>query len=87
MLFTGMFYIEKNNKAIYVKANENNFYVEMGDYCFSIPFNNPNEDIENFILEKQIEILEKGITKIDNGYLYKNKYYETLKEIIGLEND
>lgn len=76
------FYIESGRSYVRVEGSEEGLNVQFGDYSIDIPIGQYNKGIESIILNKQEEILELGITKLENGYLLNNKYYETLEELL-----
>lgn len=45
------------------------------------------EIMNDFVIEKQADALSRGITKVSNGYIVDNTYYETLEEILGGNQD
>lgn len=78
---TGRIYLENKNseEAISINTDINGFDLELGD----IFINTDKKSFLGNILEYMIRNrdLLNDITKLDNGYVFNNKYYETIEEL------
>lgn len=78
------FYWETRKECISFKNKgwKKNIFIDQHDIEGS-HLKSYREIMNDYIVEKQEDVLSRGITKVSNGYIANNTYYETLEEIIG----
>ena len=76
------FYLEANDKCFEFNLDKTG-YIEFlsGDFEISSRYGDLNETLENIKDDEVKKYLIKGITTIENGYIYKNRYYEDFESI------
>lgn len=76
------FYIEVLGKAFEINI-DNNRYVEFisGDLQIYNDYGDLKETFDELINKEIIKYIGKDIIKLENGYVYKNIYYEDFEEI------
>ena len=89
------FYTEYKGTCFEVRITQDGYIEIFADdlECYADKYWNFKEKVEKEINERIVQYLDKNIQKLENGFVYKNNYYETfeeIKEIIekeGKEND
>lgn len=77
------FYLEYKGTFYGVRITEDN-YVEVfadGLECYADRYDEFKDEVHKKIDEEVIKYLNKNIQKLENGFVYKNNYYETFEEI------
>lgn len=77
------FYLEYKGTFYGVRITEDN-YVEVftdGLECCADRYDEFKDEVHKKIDEEVIKYLDKNIQKLENGFVYKNNYYETFEEI------
>lgn len=89
-------YIEFDNECYSLKLYKNNKRGQRHSsnelYINGLYFNGDDlkKEVENTYINKVFGLVDKGVKRISNGYIYNNKYYEELedvKEVIKKENE
>ncbi len=77
------FYLEYKNTCFEIRIDKRGYIEIFADdlECYADKYNYFKEEVEKRIDEKIIKYIDKGITKLENGFVYKNNYYETFEEV------
>ena len=77
------FYLEYKGTFYGVRITEDN-YVEVfadGLECYADRYDEFKDEVHKKIDEEVIKYLDKDSHKLENGFVYKNNYYETFEEV------
>lgn len=77
----GKIYLEnsREKEAIYIVSNEKGFNIELGNIMFDTEYNTFFGNILDYMIRNRE--LVNDIRKIENGYVFNNKYYESIEDI------
>lgn len=76
-------YLEYKNSCFSIGIDKDkNLKVYLDGYELNVDdYRSVKDVIDKKIDEEVIKYIDKGITKLDNGFIYKNRYYEDFDEI------
>lgn len=76
-------YLEYKNSCFSIGIDKDkNLKVYLDGYELNADdYRSVKDVIDKKIDEEAIKYIDKGITKLDNGFIYKNRYYEDFEEI------